>query len=81
MAKHPRASKTPHPYPYVIPRVECPPPEIIRKLNPWNVLEFFRIELLLRSRKVMAIYEELGDTIEGSGKLIEAYRFGWYVLR
>ena len=81
MSHRPRAHKDPHPYSYAIPRVKCPPPEIVLQLNPWNVQEFFRIELLLRSRIVVAIYDAIGDTPEGSAKLIEGYGFGWYALR
>lgn len=49
---------TPQPYPYTIPPVECPSAEMVKHLDPWYVLEFFRIEALLRSDTVEALYQK-----------------------
>lgn len=43
-------------YPFIIPEVHCPPPETLEKLAPWGILEFFRVEALLRSKKIHQIY-------------------------
>jgi len=52
------AKSSPHSYPYSIPPVDCPDPEDLKKLDPWDVLEFFRIEALLRSQRVMKLYKQ-----------------------
>jgi hypothetical protein len=31
-----------------------------QKLDPWRVLEFFRVEALLRNQKVMDLYKDKG---------------------
>lgn len=46
------------PYPYDIPSIECPPEKILKKLNGWNVLEFLRIEALLRSPTVQTAFRK-----------------------
>ncbi|MDR4470335.1 MAG: hypothetical protein MRJ68_18895 [Nitrospira sp.] len=46
----------PTPYPYTIPQVICPDAATVKKLDPWFVLEFFRIEALLRSKTVMNLH-------------------------
>jgi hypothetical protein len=43
------------PYPFAIAPVHCPDNKA-STLNVWNVQEFFRIELLLRSHTVQMIY-------------------------
>ena len=77
------AEREPNPYPYTIPHATCPGPATIKKLDPWHVQEFIRIELLLRSRTVMAMYhpEETALYSPGSLTLILRYGFGWYVLQ
>lgn len=77
----PRLHKIAKPYPYSILPVRRPSPEIANQLNPSNVQEFFRIELLLRSERVMEIYRNLGDTFEGTIELINRYGLGWHALR
>lgn len=76
MARQPRQHRTPQPYAYSIRPVKCPLPEIVKQLNPWNVQEFFRIEFLLRSDRVMEIYRRQGDTFPGSFELFNKYGFG-----
>ena len=73
----------PSPYPYTIPQATCPDPATIETLDPWHVQEFFRIELLLRSRTVMSMYhpEETALQSPGNLKLLLRYGFGWYVLQ
>jgi len=44
------------PYPYEIPSIEYLKERDPKLLNPWFVQEFFRIEALLRSPKVMKLY-------------------------
>ena len=46
------AGREPKPYPYTIPPATCPSQATMKKLDAWHVQEFFRIELLLRSRIV-----------------------------
>ena len=72
----------PNPYPYTIPPATYPDPATIKKLDPWHVQEFFRIELLLRSRTVMAMYQPGETALQSPGNLtlMLRYGFGWYVL-
>ncbi len=53
-----RMAITPQPYPYIIPDIQCPASETVTQLDPWYVLEFFRIEALLRSKTVMDLYQK-----------------------
>jgi|APIni6443716594_1056825.scaffolds.fasta_scaffold3686889_1 hypothetical protein len=66
-------------YPYSIPPVACPAKDMSQKLNPWRVLEFFRVEALLRSQKVMDLYKDNG-TDEQFRSLYKVEK-GWEVLR
>lgn len=77
------AEREPSPYPYTIPRATYPDLATIKNLDPWHVQEFFRIELLLRSRTVMSMYhpEETALQSPGNLKLMLRYGFGWYVLQ
>jgi len=77
------AERKPSPYPYTIPRATYPNLAIIKTLDPWHVLEFFHIELLLRSRTVMSMYhpEETALQSPGNLTLMLRYGFGWYVLQ
>ena len=77
------AEHEPSPYPYTIPRATYPNPSTIKTLDPWHVQEFFRIELLLRSRTVMSMYhpEETALQSPGNLTLMLRYGFGWYVLQ
>ena len=67
-------------HPYRIPPVSCPDAATLKRLDPWHVQEFFRVELLLRSQPVMDLYrsEEISPT--SSMKLLLQYGFGWEVL-
>lgn len=73
----------PSPYPYTIPPATSRNPATIKNLDPWHVQEFFRIELLLRSRTVMSMYHPEGTALQSPGnlKLMLRYGFGWYVLQ
>lgn len=70
-------------YPYTIPPATCPDPATIKKLDPWHVQEFFRIELLLRSRTVMSMYDPEETALQSPGNLtlLLRYGFGWSVLQ
>ena len=58
------ARKRKKPYPFTIPKIDRPPPEILNQLDPWAILEFFRVEALLRSKKIHQIYRDgLGSFI------------------
>jgi len=77
----PDNSIKPAPYPYPIPRVDIDPDlEAAKKLNPWAVQEFFRIEALLRSTTVMDLYRVEGRTITSDVMLMLKFRFNWTVL-
>ena len=69
------------PYPYRISPVDCPDGATLKRLDPWQVQEFFRVELLLRSQSVMDLYksEEISPT--SSIRLLFQYGFGWDVLQ
>src|SRR5262245_10369759 len=54
----------PHPYPYDITPVECPPAAVSKSLNRRDVLEFFRVEALLRSERVMQLYEQTIENLD-----------------
>jgi hypothetical protein len=77
------AEREPRPYPYTIPRATSPNLATIKTLDPWHVQEFFRIELLLRSRTVMSMYhpEETALQSPGNLTLLLRYGFGWHVLQ
>jgi len=77
------AEREPRPYPYTIPRATSPNLATIQTLDPWHVQEFFRIELLLRSRTVMSMYhpEETALQSPGNLTLLLRYGFGWHVLQ
>jgi len=47
-----------NPYPYKILPVVCPTQTDAEALDPWFVLEFFRVEALLRSNKVTKLYAQ-----------------------
>ena len=77
------AGREPKPYPYTIPHATCPNPATMKKLDAWHVQEFFRIELLLRSRIVMEMYQPEDTALDSPGSLtlMLRYGFGWYVLQ
>ena len=77
------AGREPKPCPYTIPHAACPGPATMKTLDAWHVQEYFRIELLLRSRTVMSMYhpEETALQSPGNLKLLLRYGFGWYVLQ
>jgi hypothetical protein len=68
------------PYPYAILAVKRSDIPTIEKLDAWKVLEFFRIEALLRSRTVQALYKEDEGSDESERKLFKQYGFTWSVL-
>ena len=68
-------------YPYPILRALAPDPEQHYKLHPSNVVEFFRIEALLRSDEVMELYRTRMTNSGVSPAIITAYGFDWHVLR
>lgn len=78
----PNANREPRPYPYTIPRATYPGLATLKTLDPWHVQEFFRIELLLRSRTVISMYhpEETALQSPSNLTLMLRYGFGWYVL-
>ena len=67
-------------YPYFIPRVLPPDSEKLAKLSPWNVVEFFRIEVLLRSDEVMELYRTRMTKSGVSTDIMTGYGFDWHVL-
>lgn len=79
--KHTRSPKpTPRPYPYKIPPVDCPSQEILNQLTPWHVLEFLRVEALLRTSTVADIYKSNLTQKEKQRKLYSIYRIYWDVF-
>jgi len=75
------------PYPYQILPVEIFDPKTEGNLDQWEVLEFFRIEALLRSSEVMTLYKKkprkpCPDSTRISDSLLMnfAVPFGWNVL-
>jgi len=69
-----------HPYPYPVPGLSPLEPETVKHVNPWAVLEFLRIEALLRSKTVMELYRSEGPRLESGVKLMLRYRVNWSVL-
>lgn len=67
--------KTRNPYPYDIPEVKCPSEGILKALHPAQVLEFFRIEALLRSASVHRLYSQCKTS---SGRMMERPLFSRY---
>lgn len=65
------ARKRKNPYPFKIPKIHRPPPELLNQLDPWAILEFFRVEALLRSKKIHQIYRD------GWGPLIMEETYGF----
>ena len=57
-----------NPYPYKILPVVCPSLQATLKLDPSFVLEFFRIEALLRSPTVIKLYETTFSSWDRSSK-------------
>jgi hypothetical protein len=76
-------------YPYSISEVICPPDHVIKKIDPWQALEFFRIEALLRSPAVHQLYREAqrhGKTTSSGVKkddffLFSLYGISWGILK
>jgi len=68
--------KKPEPYLWDILPVSPPDPAIVEELDPWNVLEFLRIEALLRSPQIMELYEENLDFFEELDKCRETSKQG-----
>jgi len=75
------------PYPYQIPPVEIFDPTTEGDLEQWEVLEFFRIEALLRSAEVMTLYQKKPPNPCPDSTLLSdslwmnfAVPFGWNVL-
>jgi hypothetical protein len=68
-------------YPFAIPPVHYPDNDNASKLNVWNVQEFFRIELLLRSKTVQTIYRMGATGPESNVVLGLTYGFTWDVLQ
>ncbi len=52
-----------HPYPYEIPKIENFDPKSQGQLDPWDILEFLRVEALLRSPKVHQLYKASPPTV------------------
>lgn len=52
------AARTPLRLPYKILQATCPSEEAANQLDPWIVLEFFRVEALLRSEIVIRLYQK-----------------------
>lgn len=46
------------PYPYNVLPAMCPSEKDAEILDPWFILEFFRVEALLRSKRVMKLYAQ-----------------------
>ena len=68
-------------YPYAIPPLHCPDGASAKKLNVWDVQEFFRTELLLRSQAVQTIYRTGATGPESNVVLGLIYGFTWDVLQ
>lgn len=74
--------KIPEPYLWDIPPASFPEADKENELDPWNVLEFLRIEALLRSPQVMELFKRNSEyheemqkylTLEESGQAITSY--------
>ena len=51
--------------PYKIPPVTCPSDQDLQRLDSWRTLEFFRIEALLRSERIWALWKRArGSVVE-----------------
>jgi len=50
------------------------PPDVIKRLDPWAVLEFFRIEALLRSDLVRKLYHDFITTLIKEGDLPKTFK-------
>lgn len=77
----PKELPEPIPYPYKILPVQCPTPVVLKQLNPWNVQEFFRVELLLRSRTLMDSYRTSPPSPENNLLLFWNHGVTWEVLK
>jgi len=83
MAPQPVLTKT---YPYNIPPSFCPPPDVLKKADPWYVLEFLRIEALLRSDDVCQLYKDTfaqwNDENQFSDTMFIEHGvfWGWHIL-
>ena len=73
------------PYPYPIRGVECPPDSVLERIDPWLILEFFRVEALLRSPTVQQLYRMHMSSLssdpslstEGNLLLFSRYGISW----
>ena len=77
----PHADSQPSPYPFAIPPVHRPDDDDASPLHVWDVQEFFRIELLLRSTTVQTIYRVGATGPESTVILGLMYGFTWDVLQ
>lgn len=68
--------------PYQIPPFSLPSLATLRKLDPWYLCEFFRIEALLRSEKVWELYQQRGQPDFLPDNLTNEYAVedGWGIL-
>jgi hypothetical protein len=64
-------------YPYTIPLVSLPSDDKLAKADPSRVLEFFRIEAVLRSPRTHAFFSKS----TGQQSLLRNYLFDWSVLK
>ncbi len=73
-------------YPYTIPPLPTFFPQALSHHGSWNALEFFRIEALLRSKKVMEVYRRTYKKYTKTNRTIDALFLdfavmdGWNVL-
>lgn len=73
-------------YPFDIPSIHLPSDEEIDKIEPWEGLEFLRIEALLRSESVAQLYRDTyskwnkDDTFTDSLFIEHSVIWGWHVL-
>ena len=77
-AKRSKAVKPRNPYPYEIPPIVCPPPEVMKHLHHESVIDILEVEALMRSDTVMAKYRK-GKLRHG--RLLEGYHIPWDVLK
>lgn len=68
-------------YPYTIPPPRRPDAATLKRLDPWHVQEFFRVELLLRSKTVIDLYRAKGISPTSHIALLIRFGFGWDVLQ
>lgn len=71
----------PEPYPYRIPEVKCPEVAVLKRLDPWHLLEFIRIEVLLRSSTVHRFFTQRKGSKNMEAQLFMKYGFMWSVLK